>query len=75
MVCALGSVGRFDEGMTGADLSAIAMIFGRWQTPVGALAAARWYLGLRICLQQNWHCCKRRSHPSFGHGNPISSLS
>ena len=43
----IGSVGRFDEAMTGGRgfIGLAAMIFGRWH-PVGALMAA-WYLALQ----------------------------
>lgn len=48
----LGSVGRFDEGMTGGRgyIGLAAMIFGRWH-PVGALAAALVF-GFMDSLQQ-----------------------
>lgn len=48
----LGSVGRFDEGMTGGRgyIGLAAMIFGRWH-PVGALAAALVF-GFTDSLQQ-----------------------
>jgi simple sugar transport system permease protein len=48
----LGSVGRFDEGMTGGRgyIGLAAMIFGRWH-PVGAMAAALVF-GFADSLQQ-----------------------